>query len=205
MLPGAGFTAYHIMCQRFHLVPGRTILIQGGAGGVGSYAIQLAKLYGLRVITTCLGRDREYALSLGADIAIDFQIEDVYAKILEVTSNRGVDYALSSIGPEGATRDLGILRFGGELAVTSGLPDFSEWKFYDRGISVHEIAFGSYLTNPDPEMQKIPAKIGRELSRLVADRKLNPPKATAIAMEEIPTWLRKMKAGEVCGKVVMEQ
>ena len=40
MLPGAGFTAYHIMEQRFHLMPGRTILIQGGAGGVGSYAIQ---------------------------------------------------------------------------------------------------------------------------------------------------------------------
>lgn len=52
-LPGAGFTAYHIMKQRFHLTAGKTIFIQGGAGGMGSYAIQLAKLAGLRVISTC--------------------------------------------------------------------------------------------------------------------------------------------------------
>lgn len=202
-LPGAGFTAYHIMEQRFHTVPERTILIQGGAGGVGSYAIQLSKLAGLRVITTCLGRDLEYVRSLGADVAIDFQNEDVYSRIKKETDNEGVDYALSSIGSKGATADLEILRFGGELAVTAGLPEFSGWKFYDRGISVHEVAFGGYLTSHDKALQRIPAQIGNNLISLMKEGKIHAPKMTKIGLEDVPASLKSMKAGEVTGKIVV--
>lgn len=202
-LPGAGFTAYHIMEQRSHTVAGRTILIQGGAGGVGSYAIQLSKLAGLRVITTCLGRDLEYVRSLGADVAIDFQNEDVYARISEETNGEGVDYALSSIGSKGATADLKILRFGGELAVTAGLPEFDGWKFYERGISLHEVAFGGYLTSQDEALQRIPAQIGKNLVSLLKEDKIHAPKMTKIGIEDIPANLRLMKAGEVTGKIVV--
>lgn len=199
-LPGAGFTAYHIMFQRFHLKEGKTILIHGGAGGVGSYAIQLAKMCGLRILTTCQERDRDYVLKLGADAAIDYQKENVYNEILNVTNGCGVDYVVNTIGR--AEKDMEILRFGGELAVTSGLPDFSQWKFYDRGLSVHEIAFGVYMTYPDAAVQRVPAEVAGKLSDLVSKGAVCAPHLTKIALSEVPEWLGKMKAGQVFGKVV---
>lgn len=203
-LPGSGFTAYHILEQRFHLVSGRTILIQGGAGGIGSYAIQLAKNHNLNVITTCLQRDIPYVLSLGADYAIDFENEDVYQKINQITCNKGVDYALSTIGSAGATKDLSILKFNGELAVTSGLPDFNEWKFYEKGITIHEIALGNFLTLNDIELNMIPVLIGNKLSSLVKNREISIPKITLISLDEIPNYLKMIKKGSITGKVVIK-
>lgn len=128
VLPGAGMTAYHVMYDRFHLKAGKTMLIQGGAGGVGSYAVQIAKHEGLKVITTCLGRDIAYVKNLGADIVIDFQNEDVNSRVLAETNQKGVDYILSMAGPAVAEKDLSIARFNCEMAVTAGLPDLSGWK-----------------------------------------------------------------------------
>ncbi len=201
-MPGAGFTAYHIMKQRFHLNSGKTILVQGGAGGVGSYAIQLAKNAGLKIITTCKKQDLDYVKDLGADIAIDFQNEDVYKRIEKETEGKGVDYVLSSIGPKGATSDLNILKFAGELAVTAGLPEFDSWKFYDRGISVHEIAFGGFLTSPDEDLQRIPSIIGNDLAKMMSEGRIHAPKIAKISLEEIPEWLNLIKNGKVTGKVV---
>ena len=202
-LPGAGFTAYHIMEQRFHLVENRVILIQGGAGAVGSYAIQLAKLHGLKIITTCLGRDIPYVLDLGADYAIDFQKEDVYQRINEITNGQGIDYALSTIGPAGATKDLSILKLNGELAVTSGLPDFRDWQFYNKGITVHEIAFGQFLSIHNEDMNKIPAEIGDKLAQLILNRKIHFPKMTLISLNDVPKYLRIIKSGNIVGKVIV--
>ena len=204
VLPGAGFTAYHILEQRFHLIAGRTILIQGGAGAVGSYAIQLAKLHGLRVITTCLGRDIPYVLELGADEAIDFQNENVYERISLLTQGQGVHYVLSTIGSDGATKDLSILRFNGELAVTSGLPDFKDWVFYNKGISIHEIAFGQFLSIQDKEMNRVPVEIGERLAKLVVDHQIRLPKIQKILLEETINYLKEIKAGNITGKVVIE-
>lgn len=201
-LPGAGFTAYHIMFDRFHLKTGNTIFIQGGAGGLGSYAIQIAKHSGLKVITTCLGRDIEYVRSLGADIAIDFQHEDVYKILSDETGGLGPHYIISSIGPQGATRDLDALRFGGELAVTAGLPDFNGWQFYKKGITVHEIAFGEFLTNTDPAANRKPVEIGTSLSAMAAAHDIGFPRITITDLEGIPDSLRNIKAGNVTGKVI---
>ena len=149
-------------------------------------------------------RDKDYVLSLGADIAIDFQNEDVYGRIKEETDGKGLDYALSSIGVQGATRDLEALRFGGELAITAGLPDFAGWKFYDRSITLHEIAFGGYLTAQDMELQKVPAQVGEALAKMVNSGEIHTPQCRALNLEEVPDGLRLIKAGEVTGKLIVK-
>lgn len=201
-LPGAGFTAYHIMYDRFHLISGRTILIQGGAGGVGSFAVQMAKQAGLRVIATCRPRDIDYVRSLGADAAVDYRAGNEYARILELTDGRGVDYALSSVGSKTAEKDLNILRFGGELAVTAGLPDLSGWAFYDRGLTVHEIAFGGYLQADAPGLQKIPAQIAEKLAAMVSEQIIHVPRLHTIPLEEVPEGLCQMKERKISGKLI---
>lgn len=202
VVPAAGFTAYQAVIQKLRPLPGRTILIHGGAGGVGGYAIQLAKLSGLNVITTCLGKDFDYVKGLGADQAIDFTSEDVYAVIESLTNGKGVDYVLNTVGPESATKDLGVLAFGGEMAVTAGFPDFSKLRFYEKGMSLHEIALGAVHTDGDEEAQANLARIGDEFAKLLAEKKIVPPQITTITMEEIPDYLVRLKEGKITGKVV---
>lgn len=200
--PGAGFTAYQAIMQKLRVQSGKTILIHGAAGGVGGYAVQLAKLCGMVIYTTCLEQDAEYVKSLGADETIDFTKGDVYEKIAGLTDGRGVDYVLNTIGSEAATKDIDALAFGGEIAVTAGFPDFSKLHFYEKGISLHEMALGAAFTNGDYTAQCNLAKIGDEFAKLLEAKKIMPPALTVISMEEIPEYLKKLKEGKIVGKAV---
>ena len=202
VIPGAGFTAYQALFQKLRPISGRTILIHGGAGGVGSFAIQLAKYAGLSVVTSCLEKDMEYVRSLGADKAIDFQSEDVHAVTMEWTTQRGVDYVLSTVGPEVATKDIDVLAFGGEIVVTAGFPDFNRLRFYDKGLSLHEMATGAALTSGDKQAEENIAVIGKELATLVSKGIIAPPKMTLIGLEEVPSYLKMMEQGKITGKIV---
>lgn len=77
------------------LNPGQTVLVQGGAGAVGHYAVQMAKQRGARVIATVGGAQKaEHALSAGADAVIDRKAEDVAGRIAEITGGKGVERVL---------------------------------------------------------------------------------------------------------------
>ncbi len=204
VVPAAGFTAYQAIMQKLKPKAGNTILIHGGAGGVGGFAIQLAKLYGLTVYTTCLGRDIKYVKSLGADEAIDFTKEDVYTVLSKLTDGRGVDYILNTISSSSATSDIDALAFGGEIVVTAGFPDFGRLHFYEKGISLHEIALGVAHTDGDYKAQCNLALIGDAFAQLLAERKILPPVLTEITMEEILEYLIKLKDGRITGKVVVK-
>lgn len=204
VVPGAGYTAYQAIIQKLRPIAGRTILIHGGAGGVGGFAIQLAKLSGLTVITSCQEKDMNYVKQLGADKVIDFKSEDVHAVTMELTNNRGVDYILSTVGPEVATKDINVLAFGGEIVVTAGFPDFNRLKFYDKGLSLHEMATGAALTSGDQKSEENIAQIGTELAKLLSEQKIIPPKITPIALEEVPTYLEMMQQDQITGKVVVD-
>lgn len=200
--PGAGFTAFKAIEQKLRPIAGKTILIHGGAGGVGGYAIQLAKRRGAKVITTCLGRDKDYVLDLGADLVIDFQKENVYEIIGNYTKGLGVNYILSTIGTGGATKDLTILAFDGEIAVTSGFPDFSKIKFYEKQLSIHEIALGLALSNEDLKIQRSIQSIGEKFVELLTNNEIIPPSIDLVELEDIPRKLKEIKKGQITGKVV---
>jgi NADPH:quinone reductase-like Zn-dependent oxidoreductase len=91
------------------LEPGETILIQGGAGGVAGFAIQLAKHIGATVITTASARNHDYVRSLGADRAIDYNAEDFTKAVT------GCDVVFDTIGGEVQVRSYEALRPGGRL------------------------------------------------------------------------------------------
>ncbi|AIQ48571.1 zinc-binding alcohol dehydrogenase [Paenibacillus sp. FSL R7-0273] len=201
VVPAAGYTAYQAIMQKLNPQSGGTILIHGGAGGVGGYAIQLAKICGLKVVTTCLGKDIGYVCTLGADEAIDFTKGSVYEEVSDLTNGRGVDYVLNTISPDSATKDLEILAFGGEMVVTAGFPDFSQIRFYDKGMSLHEIALGAAHTQGDFNAQSNLARIGDHFGSLIAAGTIIPPQITTITMEEIPAYLKKLKEGKITGKV----
>ena len=85
-------TAYYALVTRGQVQAGETVLVQGGAGGVGSASVQLAKAFGARVITTVAGpEEAEFVRGLGADEVVDYKREDVEARVAELTDKHGPD------------------------------------------------------------------------------------------------------------------
>jgi len=116
-LPIAAGTAWTLLFDGARTKPGEKVLIHGGSGGVGTFAIQLAKLAGLHVIATTSGGNVELVKSLGADEVIDYRREDFTAKV------KGVDLVLDGVGGETLQRSYGVLRKGGLLLTIASPPD----------------------------------------------------------------------------------
>lgn len=93
-----GGTAWEALVTRVALKVGESILIHGGAGGVGHVAIQLAKAIGAKVFTTVRETNAEFARSMGADVVIDYEKEDYVDVILRETKGQGVDVVFDTIG-----------------------------------------------------------------------------------------------------------
>ena len=111
----AGLTAIVSLEDTLQLRAGETILIQGGAGGVAGFAIQLAKHIGATVITTASADNHDYVRSLGADRAIDYRARDFTEEV------SGVDAVFETVGGDTATRSFVVLRPGGRAAfIASG-------------------------------------------------------------------------------------
>lgn len=110
-----GLTALVSVEDTLQLKSGETILVQGGAGGVASFAIQVAKHLGARVITTASAANHAYLRTLGADQIIDYNKDD-FTKLLS-----GVDAVFDTVGGEVATRSYLVLKAGGRAAfIASG-------------------------------------------------------------------------------------
>jgi NADPH2:quinone reductase len=99
-----GGTAWEALIGRAALRVGESILVHGGAGGVGHIAIQLAKATGARVFTTVREANVAFARSSGADVIIDYQKEDYVDAVMRETGGRGVDVVLDTIGGDTLSR-----------------------------------------------------------------------------------------------------
>ena len=108
-----GLTALVSIEDTLRLRAGETVLIQGGAGGVGGFAIALAKHLGTRVITTASAENHDYVRALGADDVIDYRAQD-FANIAF-----GCDAVLDTVGGEVTARSFAVLRLGGRLATVA--------------------------------------------------------------------------------------
>ena len=108
-----GGTVWEAFVTRAQLAVGETILIHGGAGGVGTIAIQLAKAMGARVITTARKDDHEFVRGLGAEEVIDFTAEDYVDAVSQLTRGQGVNVVFDTIGGDALTRSpLALADFG---------------------------------------------------------------------------------------------
>jgi len=116
-IPLVGLTSWQALVERANLRPGQKILIHAGAGGVGTFAIQLAKHLGAHVATTASTAKVDLAKSLGADLVID------YTKQAFETMLHDYDVVLDTVGGETLDRSLRVLKPGGMLISVAGPPD----------------------------------------------------------------------------------
>jgi len=116
-IPLVGLTAWQVLIERANLKKGQKVLIHAGSGGVGTFAIQLAKHVGAVVATTTSTANLDWVKALGADIVIDYRKHD-FSTIL-----RDYDVVLNSLGGEVLEKSLRVLKPGGKLISISGPPD----------------------------------------------------------------------------------
>jgi alcohol dehydrogenase len=121
-IPLVGLTAWQALVERGQLKPGQKVFIQAGSGGVGTFAIQLAKHLGATVATTTSTSNVDMVRSLGADVVVDYKTEDFEAKL------SGYDLVLHSQDSKALEKSLRVLRPGGRLVSISGppTPEFAE-------------------------------------------------------------------------------
>jgi alcohol dehydrogenase len=116
-------TSWHMLVGRAKIKPGQTVLIMGGGSGVGSFGIQIAKLYGCTVIATASGDKLEKCIKLGADYAVDHRKEDWNKEVFKITKEiaktdggvPGIDVSFDHIGQTHWNPQLTLLKYGATL------------------------------------------------------------------------------------------
>ena len=191
--PCAGVTAWHALCGAAPLMPGMTVLTQGG-GGVSLFALQFAKLFGARVIVTTSSPARAAEIkALGADEVIDYRADPDWHKTARaLTGGVGVDLALEIGGAETLDRSFAATRVGGRLALIgliSGWPNSTN-ALFSSGVDVTPIKVGS---RDDYE----------NMNRAVAFHSLRPVIGAEFHFEQLPDALRLLKSGTHMGKIVI--
>jgi NADPH:quinone reductase-like Zn-dependent oxidoreductase len=112
----ATLAAWNLLLDLAQLRAGETLLVLGGAGGVGSAAVQIARIKGARVIATASARNADYVKALGASTVIDYSAHNFEDQL------RDIDVALDTVDIDDAYRALAVLRRGGRLVSSVGLP-----------------------------------------------------------------------------------
>ena len=121
-LPENAFTVWHNVFERGRLAAGETILVHGGASGIGYTAIRYAKAFGAKVITT-VGSDEKAAFCrrLGADHAINYRTADFGVEVASITGKRGVELVLDMVGGDYIAKNLRCLAVEGRLVIIAFL------------------------------------------------------------------------------------
>src|SRR4051794_38219866 len=179
----AGLTAWQSLFDKAGLERGQTALIAGAAGGVGHYAVQLAKHAGARVIGTGSARNRDFVLGLGADEYVDYTEQDVAETVSDV------DVAFDTVGGETTESLVPTVREGGVLMVIASAPPEEAAK--ERGIRAE-----LHVTEPNPgELSQI--------ADLIASGEVHVEIAEVIPITEIRRAHELSESGHVRGKLVL--
>lgn len=193
--PLVSVTAWHMLFGLAEIRAGETVLVMGAGGGVGSMAVQLARVAGARVMATVGSEEKAArALALGAELVANHRSEHLIQKVKEFTQGRGVDVIIEHIGPAVWESCLHALARGGRL-VTCGATTGPEVKLDLRFLFSRQLTIkGSYM-GTRAELLEAAALIGRGLVKPVVDR-VFPLKEARAAQE----WMLDRK---VFGKIVL--
>ena len=193
--PLAFLTAWHMLIARCGLRPGDDVLVHAAGSGVGSAAIQIAKLHGARVIATAGSpRKLELAKSLGADHVIDYERQDFAAEVRTLTAKRGVDVVVEHVGEKTFPGSLRSLARGGRLvtcgATTGGQAEINLRALFFKNLSVLGSTMGSR-----GELHQIVGLVARGLLRPVIDR--------VLPLSEVREAHEALEKREQFGKIVL--
>ncbi|XZG71370.1 NADP-dependent oxidoreductase [Chitinibacteraceae bacterium HSL-7] len=182
-VPLAALTAWQALYEMAAVEEGERVLIHAGAGGVGSFAIQLAKLAGAHVISTASARNLDYVRSLGADDVIDYTRDDFGERL------SGLDLVFDTMGGEVAKRSFAVLREGGRMVSICEPPN-------EALAAEHGIKPLFCFVQPNAE------QLGR-LGELVDAGKLHVEVEAVLPLSEVAQAHARSQSGRTRGKIVL--
>jgi len=193
-------TAYYGLVTRGELQAGEIVLVQGGAGGVGSASIHMAKARGARVLTTVSGAEAaDLVRSLGADAVIDYKTEDVVARVRELTDGRGVDLVHELVISANLPTDLKLIVKGGRIVCTGEGPSPEVSLPIGEALGVDATLLFMSLNNAG---RAGVAAIMREVAAMAAEGTMRPVVGATLPLREARR-AHEMLEGEHVGKIVL--
>ena len=195
-LPTAGMTAWEAVFDVGHVAPGHRVLVNGGAGGTGSFAIQLAVRAGARVAATCSAANADYVRSLGAELTIDYRTGRVVDAVRQ-WAPEGVDLIVDTVGQGSLLDGIEVVKPGGVIApiatmiADEPMPDAETAE--RRGVRLVP-TMSTFANQP------------RQLRGLVgglADGTLRAPERREMPLAEAAEAHRMVAAGHVRGKILL--
>lgn len=182
-VPMAALTAWQSLINVAKLEPGQTILVHGGSGGVGSFAVQIAKARGARVIATASTANQDLLKQLGADVAVDYtktKFEDVA---------KDVDAVLDPIGKDTLARSYGVVKKGGIVMSLVARPDPVELQKHGiRGVGIS--------SHPDADDLK-------EIAQLIDSGKIKPIVTEVLPLSDAVKAQQQAATHHTRGKVAL--
>lgn len=187
------------------LAPGETLLVQGGSGGVGSVAVQLAHALGHRVLATAGGPERcARVRELGADVVVDHRAQDLEQAVRDATDGRGVDVVLDVLGGPALRDNVRLLAEGGRLVVIG----LQRGRRGELDLPVLMARRGSVIATtlrdrPHAQKAAIMADVREHVWPLVLDGRVRPVVHARLPLADAPRAHEALAAGEVFGKVLL--
>jgi NADPH:quinone reductase-like Zn-dependent oxidoreductase len=183
-VPMGALTAWQALVDVAKLQPGQTILIHGGSGGVGGFAVQIAKARGARVIATASTANQELLKQLGADVAVD------YTKTKFENVAKDVDAVLDPVGKETLARSYGVVKKGGVVMSLVARPDPAE-------LQKHGIRGAGISSHADAEDLK-------EIAQLIDSGKIKPIVTQVMQLTDAVKAQQQAATHHTRGKVVLK-
>jgi NADPH2:quinone reductase len=203
--PEAAFTVWSNLFARVHLAAGETVLIHGGTSGIGTMAIQLAKIFGTRVLTTA-GSPEKCATcrKLGADVAIDYRSEDFVERARATTDGRGPDVILDIVGGPYVVRNYKAAAEDGRIVQVSTQSGGRAETDFHLMMSKRLIHTGSTLRPRSIAFKgELAAAVERNVVPLLASRRLVTVVDSTFPFREAAAAHARMDAPDHIGKTVL--
>ncbi len=183
-VPLAGTTAWQALIDTAKLERGQTVLIHGGSGGVGSFAVQIAKARGAKVIATASTANQDLLKQLGVDQPIDYtttKFEDVVKE---------VDVVLNTVRGDTLRPSYGVVKKGGIIVSITDEPDPAE-------CAKHGIRGSRLMAHPD-------ARAIEELTKLIEANKITPIVSETFPLQDVAQAHQQMETHHTRGKIVLK-
>jgi putative PIG3 family NAD(P)H quinone oxidoreductase len=204
-LPEVACTVYSNVFQSAALEPEETLLVHGGASGIGTMAIQLAREQGARVVCTAGTQEKlDRCRELGADLAVNYNTEDFVEAVRDFTAGSGADVILDIIGAAYLARNVAALATGGRLVVI-GLQRGTRAEL-DLGVLLGKRASVRATTlraRPAEEKAAIVAAVREQVWPLIAAGRVRPVIDRVLPLAEAPEAHRLMENGSHFGKILL--
>jgi NADPH:quinone reductase-like Zn-dependent oxidoreductase len=197
-VPVAALTALQGFRDKAKLQPGQKVLINGAAGGVGTFAVQIAKTFGAEVTGVCSTRNVEMVRSIGADHVIDYTQEDFtsngkqYDLILDVVANHSFAEHRRALTPRGIYIGAGMIGLDGSMGrlLRRQIAELVQWRF----VSQKSISLLAKLNQKDLTA----------IGALIAEGRVTPVIDRRYSLREVPEAVRYLEQGHARGKVIIE-